>query len=130
VKSFFALLAFVPACVVDGSLGKDATEPEAPNDAGVEHGEMVLGVEASVDAGSHPSCEPASIDNECTACQKHRCCDVFATCTQHVPCACVSECLAPGVSVEACETHCGVAEFPELTELLECAVSECGDPCR
>jgi hypothetical protein len=88
------------------------------------------GDEPAVDAGAHSVCEAATTDTDCSSCQKERCCEAFVECTRHTPCLCVSECLAPGVSVPDCQAHCEIAAFPELDALTSCAIDQCGDVCR
>jgi hypothetical protein len=50
-------------------------------------------------------------------------------CSEHIVCACVSECLAPDVDSASCQTHCTAPALAELDALLQCVQSACADEC-
>lgn len=78
--------------------------------------------------GGDPLCHPEPDDLPCLTCRKSHCCELFADCAPHVPCACLIECTDMGGTLADCLVHCD-ADESLFAPFHECDFNHCHDVC-
>jgi len=116
-----------PACIVEGSLGKDLPDTTTTSGASTgvhdastsggngstDHGTGTCGSTdaAASDSGTHgtgqAACEPGAEDDACSMCTKASCCDALVACQMDPICSCVHACHASGTPLPDCTAMCG-----------------------
>ncbi|MBZ5711018.1 hypothetical protein [Nannocystis pusilla] len=70
-------------------------------------------------------CEPAPGDDDCDACLKANCCDVYIECVQDADCLCLMDCADMGNNALQCSLSCQIA-LPNLLNTINNVLGECG----
>ena len=77
-----------------------------------------------------PSCDGTTLDNDCIACAKVKCCEDYQACEQDAACGCWVYCKASGNADETCALpeNCGPLDAVS-TLAAACLTSSCGGQC-
>lgn len=117
--------------VTDGTSG-DSESSSGESSTASTTAESSSGVDSSSGVATDSGALSCDLDHpdDCTVCQREKCCDLYQFCGMDPDCACMSACVgADGLGgVDGCVQDCGLTERPRsFPPLEECMTLSCPD---